>query len=182
MTKLQSVSENCATLFVPETRSLVTRRSAMPNLVLGQTLPNVLQYHAQPSALNIILAEGLVFHLLPEVFHLRQQPFLPLQQHQPGVHCLPCQARGREGRSGGCQGQSVIPSGAKCQEPELPSVRSLENQQLACDLCLVVPGTTIRDTSLCASMWYCPGVYREEVKGKQVWNKEAAGEQYSTQQ
>ena len=70
----------------------------MPNLVLGQTLPNVLQYHAQPSALNIILAEGLVFHLLPEVFHLRQQPFLPLQQHQPGVHCLPCQARGRDGR------------------------------------------------------------------------------------
>ena len=121
----------------------------MPNLVLGQTLPNVLQYHAQPSALNIILAEGLVFHLLPEVFHLRQQPFLPLQQHQPGVHCLPCQARGRDGRSRGCQGPGVIPSGAKCQEPELPSVRSLENQQLACNLCHVVAGTTIRDTSPC---------------------------------
>ena len=150
----------------------------MPKLVLGQTLPNVLQYHAQPSALNIILAEDLVFHLLSEVFHLHQQPFLPLQQHQPGVHCLPCQARGREGRSGGCQGQSVIPSGAKS---ELPSVRSLENQQLACDLCHVVPGTTIRDTSPCASLWPYPGVSREEAKGKQVWDKDTNLEQHSRQ-
>ena len=61
---VQFVSENCAALFLPETRSLVTRRSAMPNLVLGQTLTNVLQCHAQPSASNIFpMLRALVSYL-----------------------------------------------------------------------------------------------------------------------
>ena len=52
-------------------------------------------------------------------------------------------------------------------------MRSLGDQQLACDLCHEVPGTTIRYTSPCASMRDCQGVDREEVKGNQVWDKEA---------
>ena len=69
----------------------------------------------------------------------------------------------------------------QCQNYQLPAVRSLGDQQPACDLCHEVPGTTIGDTSPCASMWPYPGVSREEAKGKQVWDKDTTLEQHLRQ-
>ena len=76
------------------------------------------------------------------------------------------------------QVSSPVESSAKSQNYP---VGSLGDQQPACDLCHEVPGTTIRDTSPCASMWDYPGVSREKAKGKQVWDKDTTLEQHSRQ-
>ena len=89
-----------------------TACSCQNTLIIGRAI----QYHAQPSASNsniFPMLRALVNHLVPEVFLLHQQPFLPHQQHHPGVHCQG-HARGRDCRSGGSHGPGDYPSGVKC--------------------------------------------------------------------
>ena len=127
------------------------------------------------------MQRALVFHLKPEVFISTSKPsFLTSITNQ---EFSSCQAKPEDEMAGvgADQDQVTTPVESSATVPVLPAVRSLGDQQPACDLCQkcqAPPSDTPAPVQACGTTQGCPG---RRAKGSRCGTRRTSSPVSSTQ-